>query len=79
MGLISTEVEVNLYGKVIDYYDSLGYEIPRYFNKANNREMVKRGTKIKIKVKDLMPQSMVKVDVDCDCCKKEYTMNYMNY
>ena len=79
MGLLSTEVEVTLQGKNIPYYENLGYEIPRYFNKANNREMVKRGTKIKIKVKDLMPQSMVKVDVDCDCCKKEYTMPYMNY
>ena len=78
MGLLSTEVEVTLVGKNIPYYENLGYEIPRYFNKANNREMVKRGTKIKIKVKDLMPQSMVKVDVDCDCCKKKYTMPYMN-
>ena len=79
MGLLSTEVEVRLGSTNIGYYENLGYKIPRYFNKANNREMVKRGTKIKIKVKDLMPQSMVKVDVDCDCCKKKYTMPYMNY
>ena len=29
MGLLSTEVEVELHGKMINYYDALGYNIPR--------------------------------------------------
>ena len=33
MGLLSTEVEVRLTGSNIKYYEDLGYEIPRYFNK----------------------------------------------
>ena len=53
MGLLSTEVEVRLTGSNIKYYEDLGYEIPRYFNKNNNKYMVKRGTTILVKIKDL--------------------------
>ena len=32
MGLLSTEVEVRLGAANIDYFEQLGYEIPRYYN-----------------------------------------------
>lgn len=78
MGLISTEVEVILNGSNIKYYENLGYEIPRY-NNVNNKLVVKKRTKIKVKISDLQKNSNVYVDVKCDCCNKEYSMKYYDY
>lgn len=78
MGLISTEVEVILNNKTIKYYEDLGYEIPRYKNKWE-KSVVKRGTKITVKVEDLPKSSKVEVDVTCDCCRKDYRMKYQDY
>ena len=33
VGLISKEIEITLSSKNIKYYENLGYEIPRYYNK----------------------------------------------
>ena len=33
MGLLTKEVEVVLNSQNISYYESLGYEIPRYYNR----------------------------------------------
>ena len=78
MGLISKEVEVNLNSMNIKYYEDLGYEIPRYKDKWG-KLVVKRGTKIVVKVKDLQKGSNIKVKVKCDCCGKEYEMIYQIY
>ena len=78
MGLISEYIEVGLSSNTIKYYESLGYEIPRYKNQRG-KMVVKRGTKIKIKVADIPKQSTVKVLVKCDCCNKEYYTEYFNY
>ena len=77
--LITEEIEVSLNNKTIKYYEDLGYEIPRYYNKANNRMMVKRGTKILVKVEDLPIGSETKVKVKCDKCGKEYKLSYSSY
>jgi len=69
MGLISTEVWVGLEPKTIKWYEEKGYEIPRWIDNRG-RLKVKRGTKILVKIKDLPDSSNVKVDVQCDGCKK---------
>ena len=79
MGLISTEVEVGLGNKNIKYYENLGYEIPRYYDKNNRKESVKRGSKIKVNVQDLSHGSQVKVTVQCDYCGKIYDIVYKDY
>jgi len=83
MGLITKEVEVKLSNKIIKHYEDLGYEIPRYFNKNNNKYMVKRGTKILVKTEHLTDGSDIKVDVKCDHCGKTLEnilwTNYKNY
>ena len=79
MGLISTEVEVNLYGKVIDYYDSLGYEIPRVYDKIKRKDVVRLGTTIMVKIEDLSCGSHIPVKVKCDGCGKKYEMPYNVY
>ena len=73
MGLISTEVEVNAIGNV-KYYEDLGYYIPRVYE--NYKWVIKRGTKIKVKVSDLSSGSNVVVKVKCDCCGKEKDLEY---
>ena len=87
MGLLSTEVEVELHGKMINYYDALGYNIPRtekiVYDKnghiKNRIKTVSKGTKIKVSINDLPPYSNLEVDVKCDKCGKQYRMIYENY
>lgn len=77
MGLISTEVEINLHGNNIPYYENLGYEIPRIKKQWVMR--TPRGTKITVKTKDLLCDSHVFVNVQCDSCGKIYEIQYRNY
>lgn len=70
MGLITKEVEVELSSNTIKYYENLGYKIPRIRNKWR-KYTVPRGTKIRVKVKDLKYNSRTIVDVECDNCKKK--------
>jgi len=63
--LITKEVEVELSGTNIEYFENKGYEIPRRVDKQG-RENVKRGTKIKVKVEDLKDNSDALVSVQCD-------------
>lgn len=77
MGLLSTEVEVVL-GNNIKYYESLGYNIPKRINKKN--QIVNDiGSKILVKIEDLLPNSNVYVDVECDNCKKKYKKFFFDY
>lgn len=79
MGLLTKDVEVNLTSKNIDYYENLGYEIPRYYNKNSCTWRVKRGTTIIVKISDIPQNSMYDVSVDCDCCGKNLSMPYQRY
>lgn len=79
MGLISEYVEVVLSGSNVSYYKNLGYKIPTEFDTKKNKYIVKRGTKILVKVSDLQPNSQVLVDVSCDNCSKEYKKSYAKY
>lgn len=79
MGLITKEVEIKLSGKIISYYENLGYEIPRYFNKRKGRYLIKQGTTIGVKVEHLMKGSCCLVEVECDECFKRYTIPYNVY
>ena len=78
MGIISTEVEVGLSGNNINYYENLGYEIPRRKDKQY-KIRVQRGSKITVNIKDLPKYSNVKLDVECDNCGKPSVMSYNTY
>lgn len=65
--ILDEYVEVTMAVKNIKYYESLGYEVPRYTDKQG-RSLIKRGTKIKVKVKDLNPKSTLYVNIKCDKC-----------
>ena len=79
MGLISEYTEVGVIGENIKRFEELGYKIPRYYNKSSRRYLVKKSTKIKVKVTDLPPNSTALVDVECDCCNKKYKKKYQKY
>lgn len=86
MGLINKTVEVTLANQNIKWYEEKGYYIPRtekiYKNKngGDSKEYtVTQGTKIIVDVEDLFPNSGVKVDAECDCCKKHYKIQWVKY
>ena len=78
MGLLTKKVKMILHNKNINYYEDLGYDIPRYKN-SNGRMKVKRGTEIIVNVLDLPDNSKIEVETECDCCKKIKKMPFYNY
>lgn len=73
--ILTKEVEVKLGSRNIDYYESKGYIIPRYLG-IKNKLVVKRGTIIIVKIKDLPHGSHTKVDIQCDNCPKIFPKRY---
>lgn len=65
--ILSEIVLVGINGLNIHHYENLGYEIQREKD-SRGRVRVKRGTKILVKVKDLMKSSQVKVSCQCEDC-----------
>ena len=70
MGLITKEVEVVLSSNNIKHFENKGYELFRKKDKRG-RVRISKGTTIIIKVEDLSNGSHVKVDCECDGCKKK--------
>jgi len=79
MAIISKEVEVLLNSSNIKYYESLGYEIPKYYNKNNSKYLVKRGTKIIVKIEHLQLGSNISIKIQCDGCEKKYNIGFNKY
>lgn len=79
MGLLSTEVEVTLNGKNIAYYENLGYEIPKYYDKKHQKFAVKNNTTLMVKVEHLPKGSNVYIDATCDECGKVLRRTYNNH
>lgn len=78
MGLLTKEVEVILNGKNIKYFEDLGYVIPRIKNKYG-KIVTPRGSKICVKVDDLLKYSKTKIRVECDVCHVIHSTSYSNY
>jgi len=68
--LITKETMVGLANKNIKWFESKGYNIPRTKNSKYGKLAVKQGTKIKVKVEDLLNDSEALVDVQCDGCRE---------
>lgn len=67
MGLISKTVKVKWFYKTREHYESLGYIFTNY------------GDEFEIKVEDLTKGSKVKVECECNSCKKKLLWNYKDY
>ena len=78
MGLISKTAMVGLMGGNANYYEKLGYEIPRKRNKYRQLT-IPRGTKIEVKVEHLKSNSTAIIECQCDYCKNIYKIKYQNY
>lgn len=76
--ILDDEVEICLSPTNINYFIKKGYEIPKIINKKG-KFVIKKGTKIIVKVRDLMKSSSCRVNVECDCCKKHFSIIYENY
>lgn len=61
------------------YYEKLGYETPRYFNKRHNTYSIVNGTTIDVSVEDLKPNSNLIVEYECDICKRKEQITKMEY
>ena len=80
MGLILPQtVKVDVSGNMASYYEKMGYEIPRYFNKRRNTYSVVNGTTIDVSVEDLKPNSNLIVECECDICKRKESISKMEY
>lgn len=65
-------------GKWINYYENLGYTIPRWINPINNKQYVKKGTKIWVSSLDVPEKSDVLLEFICDYCGEIYEANRKN-
>lgn len=75
--ILDEQVLVSLSGSNIQYYESLGYNIPRVpVNGRKDRFTVKRGTKISVNIDDLQIGSNSQVNVSCDYCNKVFMRPY---
>lgn len=80
MGLILPQkVKINVSGNMSSYYEKLGYEIPRYFNKRHNKYSVANGTTINVSVEDLKPNSNIIIECECDICHRKEHITKMEY
>ncbi|MGM7720491.1 DUF7487 domain-containing protein [Metabacillus sp. Hm71] len=65
--LINETIEIELNGKKVKHYESLGYDIPKKKDK-NYRMTVPKGTKLLVKIDDLPSKSHELVPYQCDYC-----------
>lgn len=77
--LISECVEIAISSGNRKHFEGKGYTIPVKKIKGKRRYCVKRGTKILVKVSDLMPSSCIPIEAQCDFCGLKKTVLYENY
>lgn len=77
--LLTKVVEIMINSSDIRWYENKGYDIPRYWSQKHKKMMVKRGTKMIVKVEDLTVGSHARVDVACDYCGQVKNVAYKDY
>lgn len=73
--ILNTEVEIGLCSRNFKYFEDLGYEIPRKKDKRGRLNFT-RGSKISVRVEDLMPTSKVMILCKCEDCGIERFVEY---
>jgi len=76
--LLSKYVEIGIGSANYEYYKNLGYKIPMHYNERKKKYQFIKGSKIKVKVEDLLV-SRVYVKVKCDNCGKVSNILYQGY
>lgn len=78
MGLITEYVDMGISLKTIKYYEKLGYDIPKHYNK-DGKLVYTIGANIKVKTSDLSPKSSKIIQYKCDNCGKLVSTEYRHY
>lgn len=78
MGLLQKNINVRVSVKMAEYYKQLGYTIPTKTD-AKGIERYDIKNYFNVDVDDLPCGSSVSVKVECDRCKKTYSMRYKTY
>lgn len=78
MGLITEYVDMGMSLKTIKYYEKLGYDIPKHYNK-DGKLVYTIGANIKVKTSDLSPKSSKNIQYKCDNCGKLVSTEYRHY
>lgn len=77
--IIDEYVDVGITWKNKQKYENLGYVIPTIYDDIHKKNVVRKGTKIKIKVSELSENSHEKIHVKCDYCGEEHYVVYQSY
>lgn len=76
--LLTKEVEITLGARNLRHLESLGYDIPRHKN-SSGKMSATFGSKVLVKVQDLSSCCTSMIIYECDECKKEVNVPFVNY
>lgn len=76
--IVDKLVKTGISSTLVEYYENLGYTIPKWTSKTNKKQTVKKGTIIYVSSLDLKPTSNTYVEVICDHCGKIYQTKRKN-
>lgn len=77
--ILDEYIDVGITWKNKQKYEDLGYIIPTVYDDIHKKNVVKKGTKIRIKVSELSENSHEKIHAKCDYCGKDYYITYQSY
>ena len=77
--ILDEYVELKVSPSKAKYYENLGYEVPKRYNKESYRTVYDLSKTFKVKVRDLPNGSSALIHVGCDICGRERIMKYSNY
>ena len=83
--LLTKEVEMRANGSNIEYYESLGYDIPKRRASRSTYQQTGRefaydlGKTFLVKVEDLPAKSHITISAICDYCNEPYELRYIDY
>jgi very-short-patch-repair endonuclease len=83
--LLTKEVEIRANGSNVEYYESLGYEVPKrkaskkIYQRTGREYMYDLGKTFLVKIEDLPPQSTFTISAACDYCNEPYEVQYGAY
>jgi len=83
--ILTKEVEVRSNGSTIEYYESLGYDLPKrkasmsIYRRTGREFVYDLGKTFLVKVEDLPTQSDITISAVCDYCNEPYEVKYYAY
>ena len=79
MGLITETIDIKTNNGTYQYFEKLGYKIPKHYNEKKKKWAISTGETFTVNVKDLPKGSGIKIKCKCDNCNKTYELKYYQY